>query len=414
MKNIKPIWFLLYVNLVVIRCISIYFGIKNMKDKVKVLMVIPSYYPAIIYGGPIFSTMNTCAAINKDKINVFVSTTNANGKERLNINPNVAINELGYPVKYYNELVVGRFSFRLLINVWKDILPADVVHIQSIFSTPTPISLFYCWLFSRKIILSPRGALGEWCLNKGNFIKKWWLRFLIKPFLKNVIWHATSEQEKNDILRLFDSTRIKIIPNGIDFEELSSSKVREDYFSSGYDVGRSSRIIVSMGRLERKKGFDILIKSISKIINDGQDVRLFIAGPDYGELSNLTELSRDLGIEDKVIFVGNISGDDKVNFFGAADVFAMPSHNENFGNVYAESLACGTPIVASKNTPWQDVEKYGCGKWVDNTVEATTSAILELLSEDRLSLKEKSRKFVKKYTWNHVAYEFEKLYQELS
>ena len=379
----------------------------------KVIYISPSFYPAVIYGGPIFSTYHTCNNLNKLDVDVAVCTTNANGDNRLNVKTGVYLYDLGFPVKYYNDLIVGRFSLSFLFMIWRDILSADIIHVQSIFSLPTPISLFYAWFFKRKVALSPRGSLGSWCLHKKSILKKIWLKILIKPFLKNVIWHATSEQEKNEIIRMFNNQNVRVIPNGIDLGELSSSKVNVNYFFDSFGVKFPTKIVVSMGRLEKKKGFDILIRAIYTLIHQGHDIHLFVAGPDYGELCNLTSLCRSLCIEDKVTFVGHIDGDEKVSFLGAADIFAMPSHNENFGNVYAEALACGTPIVASTNTPWQDVEKFRCGRWVDNTVEATAAAILALLSEDRLTLKENSQNFINKFSWHNVANEFKKLYQEL-
>ncbi len=63
----------------------------------------------------------------------------------------------------------------------------------------------------------------------------------------------------------------------------------------------------------------------------------------------------------------------------------LASHHENFGMVYAEALAAGTPVVASTNTPWQDVEKYNCGKWVENTPEKFAKAINEILNSDPIA-----------------------------
>ena len=84
----------------------------------------------------------------------------------------------------------------------------------------------------------------------------------------------------------------------------------------------------------------------------------------------------------------------------------MPSHNENFGNVYVESLATGTPIVASKMTPWSEVEKYNCGKWIENNVEKTSEAIYEILNKDRETMRVNSKKLAQTYDWKNIALKF--------
>ena len=383
--------------------------------KISPLLIIPSFYPAVIYGGPIFSTLNTCKELKKQGCFIKVCTTNANGNKKLEVLSGKYTCSFGFPVKYYNETIIGKFSASLFVNLWKDIKEVKVVHIQSIFSTPTPIALFYCFLLNKTILLSPRGSLGAWCIGQGSLFKKLWLSFLIKPFLKKVTWHATAEQEKQEIICLFGiKQRVEIIPNGIDANEFLGSNIDQDFFLKQYGVKPTEKIVVSIGRIEKKKGFDILIRAIALLNKDFESVKLYIAGPDYGEKATLQSLVSDLNIGNSVTFVGSIKGQEKIDFLGAADVFAMPSHNENFGNVYAEALACGTPIVASTNTPWQEVEEAGCGHWVENTPEKTAVAIESLLNGNRDELRNCSKRYIAKFDWKYIASSFKKVYEKLS
>ena len=95
--------------------------------------------------------------------------------------------------------------------------------------------------------------------------------------------------------------------------------------------------------------------------------------------------------------IGTIENQEKIDFLANADLFVLPSHNENFGNVYVESLATGTPVVASLQTPWRHVEDYKCGKWVANNIESTCSAMLELLGNDRSIMRKNSLEFSRNY-----------------
>ena len=175
----------------------------------------------------------------------------------------------------------------------------------------------------------------------------------------------------------------------------------------------ADKIIISMGRLQKKKGFDILINSFKEVLSDYPNAKLLIAGGDEGEKENLEIQIKELLLEDKVFLIGSISGQDKIDFLANANLFVLPSHNENFGNVYVESLAAGTPVVASTNTPWSEVIEFDCGQWVDNNIEKTSQAILKILHKDREQMRLNSKKLASKYDWKYIAREFKKLYEKL-
>ena len=382
----------------------------------KINLIIPSFYPAVVYGGPIFSTLYTCEELSKlNNLEVYVSTTNANMDSYLDVETNKWIKiKDNFFVKYYYDTKLNKFSLPLAINIWKDIKNADIIHIQSIFSTSTIISLFYAKMFKKPIVLSPRGQFGNWCLNNGNKLKFKWLDWFIKPYANKIIWHATAKQEKNEILALFPDAKVVIIPNGIKFEEFQYNNLytKKEYLKkfTNKDLN-ADKIIVSMGRLQKKKGFDILINAFEKVLQTNPNAKLLIAGGDEGEKDNLENQIKKLNLENKVFLIGLIAGQDKIDFLANADLFVLPSHNENFGNVYIESLAAGTPIVASKNTPWQDVEKYNCGKWVNNTVTDTTNAMIEMLQKDRNEMRKNAKEFAKKYDWSNIAFQFKELFE---
>ena len=383
----------------------------------KINLIIPSFYPATVYGGPIFSTLHTCKELAKlEDIEIQVSTTNTNMYSKLDVETNKNIKfEDDFYVKYYDETIVDKFSWQLFTHVWKDIKEADIVHVQAIFNTPTPISLLYAKLFKKPIILSPRGSLGNWCVDNGSKFKNLWLDYLLKPLVKNVHWHATAEQEKNEILSIYPDAKVSIIPNGIEYDKFQKFNVMnkkeylQKYTQKTFDP---EKIIISMGRIQKKKGFDILIDSFSKILDVYSDSILLIAGDDEGEQEALEKQIQQLKLENKVYFIGSISGQDKIDFLANADLFVLPSHNENFGNVYVESLAAGTPIIASTGTPWSEVQKYDCGAWVNNSAEETTNAMLEVLQKDREKMRNNSKELAKKYDWKFIAKEFKNLYEE--
>lgn len=381
----------------------------------KVLLVIPSFYPAIVYGGPIFSTLHTCEELAKFKgIEVFVTTTNSNLIKPLDVENNQWICLRNFSIKYYKETILDKFSLSLFVNVWFDIEKCDVVHVQSLFSISSPWSMFCARKLNKPIIFSPRGAMGRWCLNNGSRLKKLWLKLLIKPFANDIIWHATAEQEKLEIQAIYPGAKVEIIPNGINLEEYRHPNHEKWHYKKYLPQNvKFNKVIVSMGRIQKKKGFDILINSIRKLRDKNIDVGLLIAGPDEGEKVNLVNLINKLDLQNNVFFVGTLEAQEKIDFLANADVFALPSHNENFGNVYIESLAVGTPVVASLDTPWQIVEEYKCGKWVSNNAEKTSAAIEQLFSEDKGKLRLNALKLAKLYDWSNVAFQFKNLFIKL-
>ena len=384
----------------------------------KINLVIPSFYPATVYGGPIFSTLHTSQELAKlDDIEMYVSTTNANMTTKLDVETNKWQKfEDDFFVKYYNETKINKFSLPLCFNVWKDMKLSDVIHTQSIFSTATPIALFYAKLLKKPVLLSPRGQFGRWCLDKGSGFKQNWLDWLIKPYASKIVWHATAEQEKDEIQMIFPDAEVVVIPNGIEYNKFqeSSTLSKQAYMKQFTDSDlEADKIIVSMGRLQKKKGFDILIYSFYKVLEQYPNAKLFIAGKDEGERDNLLKQVVDLRLEGKVFLTGAINGQDKIDFLANADLFVLPSHNENFGNVYVESLAAGTPIVAGKQTPWSEVEDANCGKWVNNSAEETTNAMLEMLKKDGEVMRMNATALAKKYDWKNIAFQFKEVFEKM-
>lgn len=140
---------------------------------------------------------------------------------------------------------------------------------------------------------------------------------------------------------------------------------------------------------------------------------LLIAGGDDGERSNLERLIAELDLQRRIALVGEVRGDDKIAFLKGADLFLFPSHSENFGMVCLEALAAGVPVVASRNTPWAEVEAERAGRWVDNTPEAFAAAIKDLLSRDLRGMRENAQILAARYDLAEVAEEFKRIYAEM-
>ncbi len=382
-------------------------------------LIVGTFYPAVCYGGPIFSTLYTSKELARLGVNVHVSTTNANGDESLNVPTDRVVHlEDKIFVRYYGRADRNAFSWPMLLNVWGDIKMSDIVFLQGIFSPYVVVSLLYATILKKPLMLSPRGALAPWCIgNSRARLKRLWLNCFISLFARAIKWHCTSEQEAADVLAIFAKADISVIPNGIDLPDFANATLLSPSAYTKRFVGRpidSCKKIISMGRIHRKKGLDILINAFSALITEHPDAILLIAGPDGGELPSLRRQVVNSSLENRVFFVGELSGQDKIDFLANGDLFVLPSHDENFGNVYAESLAAGTPIVASAHTPWRDVEKFGCGKWVNNSEAETALAMKELLSRDVVEMGLRGKDYIRDhFSWPSIALQFKEVFQQI-
>jgi glycosyltransferase involved in cell wall biosynthesis len=121
--------------------------------------------------------------------------------------------------------------------------------------------------------------------------------------------------------------------------------------------------LLFLSRIHRKKGCDLLVDAFAKIAGANPDLQLVVAGPDQENLvAALRERAEALGVGDRIHWPGMLKGDAKWGGYRGAEAFILPSHQENFGIVVAEALACGTPVLISdKVNIWREVEAAGAG-----------------------------------------------------
>jgi glycosyltransferase involved in cell wall biosynthesis len=146
--------------------------------------------------------------------------------------------------------------------------------------------------------------------------------------------------------------------------------------------------LLFLSRIHIKKGCDLLVDAFAKVAHRRPELQLVIAGPDQeGLVSTLNERAKALGVADSIHWPGMLKGDAKLGAYRGAEAFVLPSHQENFGIVVAEALACGTPVlITNKVNIWREVEAAGAGL-VRNDDAAGTESLLE----DWLALDEGTR-----------------------
>ena len=166
-------------------------------------------------------------------------------------------------------------------------------------------------------------------------------RFLSRRKLKLV---AITKRERSFYVdRLhYPPDAISVIPNGVDLKELS---VDEEQVKQTRTTFPSGILILYAGRVARIKGIDCLLHAVSRL---NVDYHLIIAGPDGGYLDEGIQLGRNLNIDGRVTFTGELQKSALASLFRSCDVFVLPSYGgEAFGITLAEAMACGKPVVAT-------------------------------------------------------------------
>ncbi len=350
-----------------------------------ICVVSHSFFPATCYGGPIFSTYELCKKLADLGFNIYVSTTNANCQNRLDVITNKFIEiHKNLFVRYYYEQIYWYFSFALIFGLWKDIKRSDLIYIQYIFHYTVPIALFYSWVLNKRVVICPRASLSEWGINwKGkvsSLFKKSWINLFLRPFVYNAKWQGCSSIEINDIKSFFYKADCYELSDGIETNSFSSERslsytdVIKKYTDKNFD--RVTDIVFSMGRLHKIKGFDNLIRSFSLVLNRKPDAKLLIAGSDDNYKSFLLHEIKRLELMHSVFLIGNLNNIEKREVLSNSSVFALCSHVESFGIVVLEALASGLPVVISNKTIWKDLEKYKCGIFVSNKEDIFAKALL--------------------------------------
>jgi glycosyltransferase involved in cell wall biosynthesis len=142
------------------------------------------------------------------------------------------------------------------------------------------------------------------------------------------------------------------------------------------------RILLFLSRIHPKKGVDLLIEGFAAVASSDPRLQLVIVGPDQvGWQAALLKRAAALGIADRITWSGMLTGDLKWGAFRCAELFCLPSHQENFGIVVAEALACGLPVaIAEPVNISQEVEAAGAGLVHADTVAGTTEALRRWLA----------------------------------
>jgi D-inositol-3-phosphate glycosyltransferase len=221
---------------------------------------------------------------------------------------------------------------------------------------------------------------------------------------------AATDIDRTQILKHYgDLAPIEVIPGGVDldaFRPQSRSDARRQLH-----IAQDERILLFVGRIQRLKGLEVLLRALALV--DVPKTRVLVVGGqpstslEAREIARLHGLSSKLGIEDRVTFTGAVPHEQLPSYYSAADMTVMPSSYESFGLVAVESLACGTPVVATRVGGLTAIIKDGetglLVPWRDPALFAERLRTLLLDEPLRMRLARQARQSVMRYAWERVA-----------
>jgi D-inositol-3-phosphate glycosyltransferase len=220
---------------------------------------------------------------------------------------------------------------------------------------------------------------------------------------------VATEKEKQDLVRYYSALpeKVGVVPCGVNMELFKPV----DRMTARQKLGLTDKkILLFVGRIDPLKGIDQLLKAVPLLLKNHASLRLIIVGGDENsraEVEGLQKLSAALGIRDSVTFQGLIKQEQLPSFYSAADICVVPSYYESFGLVPLESLACGTPVVATDVGDLKNIIRQGETGYIvpDNSPDKLAASISLVLSKpqrDRESVLS-IRASVSPWDWANIA-----------
>ena len=222
---------------------------------------------------------------------------------------------------------------------------------------------------------------------------------------------ATSEQEIEE-LASGGIPREKIVMrrNGV---EAPASLPELGTFRSLLEIPKDVKLVLFLGRLSEKKSPDLLLRAFAEVGKQLEGIVLAFAGPDEGGMkAQLEQMAKQLGVSRCVQFAGSAFGQDKWAAYRDADVFVLPSQNENFGNTAAEAVAVGTPVIVTEQCGIAPLLANQAGLVVKHDVSELAHALTRMLTDNKLRghLQSGCAKVTKELGWEGPVREMESLY----
>ena len=207
-------------------------------------------------------------------------------------------------------------------------------------------------------------------------------------------FHCVGNQEKESLLKLgVNSDKINIVNNGINLKNYQTKEKTQILEKNGIKL-KDNPYLLNIGRIDPKKGIDLLLLVFSQLNKKYKYLMLVIVGTgpeDY--VKEMTDLAVKLGIWDHVKFTGYVTEEEKTELLNSAKLFVVTSYSDVHTTTAIEAMAVGIPVVITKASDFPEIDLYEAGFTVESSQESIYNAIVKLLdNEEKIQVFSKNAK----------------------
>lgn len=317
-----------------------------------------------------------------------------------------------YPPLYNEAEAIG------LIALCRAVSRADVVHIHGLWNLNAAIAGGIARSQGVPYIITPHGMLDRWARARSRFKKLVYGYLIERRNLRQAARiHFLNVEECAEAQSLGEPLKTFVLPNGV-FADRFDSLPPKTTLSKSYPELEGKVVVLFLGRLHPKKGFDLLFPAFAKALVTCPQLHLLLAGPDQEGYKALLEAQvHAIGLQAHVTFLGMVSGERKLEALSSADFFVLPSHQEGDSIAVKEAMACRLPVLITPACHFPEVHDAGAGLVVPPDVKSWQNALILLYSDldIRALMAGKASDMVRaQYTWQKVVYQLIDEYRRIS
>ncbi len=335
-------------------------------------------------GGPSLACIEMARAVAAAGHEVAVYTTDWSVEGRLGDVGEAPLVRDGVTYRYFPHRWHDGFvwSWPLARALRRDAGRFDLLHVHSLY-------LFHSWAgpwaaraAGVPYLLRPHGTL-----DASVWPRRRRLKSVVEALFQNraieqaAALHYTSEDERRLAQPYARGRPSLVVPLGLTTADYAELPAPGGLRAAHPELG-GRPVLLFLGRLDAKKGLDLLIPAFARLTAAGADLQLVLAGPDRGARPEAERLVAEHGLAGRVTFTGMLRGEAKKAALGDAALFVLPSYRENFGLAVVEAMAAGLPVLVSDQVAiWREIEADGAGWVTDTSVEGVAAALSAALAD---------------------------------